>query len=547
MIHIGAAPHDASGSGPRSRGGRWAVVTVAVLLLCGYGATVALAKKHKPRPRPISASAAFVLPSARRCVSARTLTIQVRSLRHVQWASATVKVNGRRFKVIKRSQLRAPVKLTGLPKIEFVLSVTARAGDGRSVTATRTYRPCASKGITPTPTPTPTPTVSPTPGSYSGNGIVFYVSADSTKVQDVSVSFANMSCSPGGSFQDSTFNIPSIAVKPDGSFSATGSQDGVHSNAAAHFTYTFAGQFHGAATASGTWREDVTYNNGSATSCTSNSVSWTLSRDAQGSQTASPPPAGSYSGNGIVFYVSPDSSHVQDVSVSFANIACSPGTSFQDSTFAIPSITIAPDGSFSGTATQSALHAGFPAQFTYTFAGHFHGTSSSGVQRAAGQWREDITYTNGGTFTCSSNTFGWALTRDNQGAQSAAAPPAGTYTGSSFTFHVSPDGTQIQNVAGSFLNIACTPGGSFQDSTFNIAAITINADGSFQGSSTQSGTHASSPAMFTYTFVGHFHGTSSSGVERAAGQYREDVTYNNGTQFSCTSDTLPFTMTRTGP
>jgi hypothetical protein len=469
----------------------------------------------------------------------------------VKWTGATVKVNGRRFEVIKRSQLRGPVKLSGLPKKTFVLSITARASNGRSATATRTYRPCAGKvpkpkpKPTPTPTPTPTPSTTATPGSYSGSGFVFYVSPDGAKVQDVSVSFVSLACSPGGNFQDSTFNVPSITVAPNGSFTATGSQDGIHSGTAAHFTYSFAGQFHGS-TASGTYREDVTYNDGTATSCTTNSQSWTATRDTQGSQAASPPPAGSYSGSGFSFYVSPDSSQVQDVSVSFVSMACTPGASFQDSSFNIPSVAIASDGSFSGTATQSGLHDGFPAQFTYTFNGHFHGTSSSGVERAAGQWREDVTYDNGSTFTCSSNTFAWTMTRDTQGAQTASAPPAGTYTGSGFTFHVSPDGTQVQNVSVSFISMACTPGGTFQDSTFNIPVITINADGSFLGSASQSGTHASSPAQFTYTFNGHFHGASSNGVERAAGQWREDVTYNNGTQFSCTSDTFAFTMTRTG-
>jgi len=64
----------------------------------------------------------------------------------------------------------------------------------------------------------------------------------------------------------------------------------------------------------------------------------------------------------------------------------------------------------------------------------------------------------------------------------------------------------------------------------------IQPDGSFTASATQSGMHAGSPAMFTDTFNGHFRGTSSTGAERVAGQFREDITFNNGTAYSCTSN-----------
>ena len=52
-------------------------------------------------------------------------------------------------------------------------------------------------------------------------------------------------------------------------------------------------------------------------------------------------------------------------------------------------------------------------------------------------------------------------------------------------------------------------------------------------------------AQFTYTFVGHFHGTTTAGVERVAGQLREDITFNDGTAYSCTTNIQ--TWSATGP
>ena len=262
----------------------------------------------KPKPRRISAAAAFVLPSATKCVSGHALTLQVRKLAHVTWIGATVKVNGKRSKTIKRSQVTRPIELTGLPTGKFVLAITATTSNGRSVTAKRTYTPCATK------------TVKPPAGSYSGHtsqssGLSFYVSADSTQVQDITIGpqyyELDLGCTPGGSYQDTSFSIPAIVIASDGSFTGTATTTGVVDNSPAKLTYTFSGHFNGTSVA-GQVRDDITYNNGTAYSCTSNNLSWSATRDTQGSQTASPPPAGSYSGHtsqssGLSFYVSADS------------------------------------------------------------------------------------------------------------------------------------------------------------------------------------------------------------------------------------------------
>jgi YVTN family beta-propeller protein len=106
-----------------------------------------------PRPRPISATAAFSLPSAKQCVSHRRFTIHVRTLPGITWVSAVIKINGKRVKTLGRAHITALVNLVGLPKGTFVLSITAKASNGQTVTGTRTYHTCVPKGKNSYPAP----------------------------------------------------------------------------------------------------------------------------------------------------------------------------------------------------------------------------------------------------------------------------------------------------------------------------------------------------------------------------------------------------------
>jgi hypothetical protein len=123
-----------------------------------------------------------------------------------------------------------------------------------------------------------------TPGTYSGNGYTFSVSSDSSHVQNVSLAagyHTGLQCVPTASLNDTSFNIAQIAIASDGSFSGTATQTGVEGGAPATFTYTFRGHFHGTdvtgkARAAGSLREDVTYNNGTAHSCTTGTTPWTM-------------------------------------------------------------------------------------------------------------------------------------------------------------------------------------------------------------------------------------------------------------------------------
>ena len=170
----------------------------------------------------------------------------------------------------------------------------------------------------------------------------------------------------------------------------------------------------------------------------------------------------------------------------------------------------------------------------------------------AGQVREDISYNDGVAHSCTTGTQPMSMTRELQGSQAAGPPPAGSYsgsdnTGAGYRFYVSPDGTQIQDVAVTNSDrLNCAPGTSFNDSSFNISNIAIASDGSFTATATQTGVESGFPATFTYKFTGRFHGLDSSGVERVAGQVREDISYNDGVAHSCTTGTQPMSMTRTG-
>ena len=114
-----------------------------------------------PQPKPsngvasfkISAATAFSLPSVTQCVSKRRFTIHVRTLPGVTWISAAIKINHRRVKSVGRAHIKALIDLVGLPKGTFVLSITAKASSGQSVSGTRTYHTCVPKSRSHYPSP----------------------------------------------------------------------------------------------------------------------------------------------------------------------------------------------------------------------------------------------------------------------------------------------------------------------------------------------------------------------------------------------------------
>jgi hypothetical protein len=323
---------------------------------------------------------------------------------------------------------------------------------------------------------------------------------------------------------------------------------------AAHFTYTFKGHFHGsttggAARVGGTLREDVTYNDGTAYSCTTNNQSWSATRETQGTQ-ALPLPSGSYSGlshqgYGVSFYVPAGGAHLHDVVVTTAGLGCAPAKSFNDH-IGIGDVAVAADGSFSSTTTQDGVLFGVPAHFTYTFSGHFHGSTTGGATRLGGILREDVTYNDGTAYSCTSNNQTWSATRDTQGTLAPPLPP-GAYAGLSHqgygvSFTVSPDSAHLQTVLVTTVGLGCAPAKTFNDH-LSIADVAVAGDGSFSATATQDGALFGTTAHFTYTFSGHFHGSTTGGTARVGGTLREDITYNDGTAYSCTSNNQTWSAT----
>ncbi|MDT4924845.1 MAG: eukaryotic-like serine/threonine-protein kinase, partial [Pseudonocardiales bacterium] len=151
-------------------------------------------------------------------------------------------------------------------------------------------------------------------------------------------------------------------------------------------------------------------------------------------QTTPPSPPGSYSGltsqgRPLGFYVSSDRSNVQNISILTVGLSCTPGGSNPFDQLAIASAAVLADGSFSATKNQTAVFAGFPAKFTYSFRGNFRPAGSSGAPQAAGSFRETIAYTDTATHTCTSDDQTWSVTLDAQPAQTTSPPRPGSYSG----------------------------------------------------------------------------------------------------------------------
>ena len=248
------------------------------------------------------------------------------------------------------------------------------------------------------------------------------------------------------------------------------------------------------------------------------------------------------------FFVSADHAHLQDVSIPIVAIGCTPGKSFYDQ-LAIPDVAVAADGSFSSTTTQDGVLFGVPAHFTYTFSGHMHGPTSAA--RAEGMFRERITYDDGTAFDCNSNLQRWSTLRDAQGDGAAAPPPAGSYSGGTSQGRrgvvlglerprASPDRLDPDRHARLRAE---------QRATSTTSRSTTSRSRPTARSARRPHTTRRSPASPDTSptrSAGHFHGPNTSGAARAAGTFRERITYDDGTAFDCNSNTQTWTTTRTG-
>jgi len=534
-------------------------------------------------PAQAGVTKAFTLPAGARCVHGGELTLRWNRLPHLHWNRGLVKVDGRVVLRLGGGRAGGTIQLDGLPNGRFVLSVTAIAGGGRTVTVTQSFHSCATNGggsggqedsggagqkpgsgAGQSPPPSPSPPLpggpSPEPGRYTVRnggsldyGYSFYVSPDASKLEDISGSVQGR-CTPGGAQYNGQLYIAEIPIAADGSFATTTTASGVYEGSPATFTYTFSGHFQ-EAKASGALRGQMSLDNGVSHTCDSETMTWTASPDSQPAQSPAPREAGRYTARnggsldyGYSFYVSPDASKLEDISGNVEG-RCTPDGAQYNGQLYIAEIPIATDGSFAAKTTATGVYDGSPATFTYTFSGHFHGYDSFGRARAAGMVKAEVEYAKGTTRTCVANPLPWSAWRDSQPSQAPTPPKPGTYSvhnagslGYGFSFGVAADGAHLTDVTG---NVAarCAPGNAQLNHQFYIPEIAIAADGTFSGSAVESGQVSGNPATFTYAFSGHFHGYDSSGRARAAGVLRADVTYANGTSYSCSFNPLPWSAT----
>jgi hypothetical protein len=410
-------------------------------------------------------------------------------------------------------------------------------------------------------------------GSFITSSVSLFVSFSRKTLQDVNIGIVPIQCTPveQGLPNSDELAVASISISAGGAFSATRVQHGVFAGQPAIFTYAFSGRFRppgadGRPAASGTYRETIRFTDAVAHTCTSNVQSWTVERDVQPTQRATPPPVGSYSGSvvqgsfiasGINLFVSFDRKSLQDVNIGIVPIQCTPveqGLPNSDE-LAFGSIPINASGGFSASRVQHGVFAGQRATFRYVFSGHYHSLAPNGAPRFAGMFRETITFTDTAARTCTSDNQTWTAKREVQPAQTHTPPAPGNYSGfivqgsfitSGVTFTVPPSRTAVQVVSIPTVLLQCTPGGATPSDLLTIASTPVDASGAFSAVQTQTGVFATRPATFRFVFSGHYHSLAPNGKPRAAGMSRETVTFTDAAGGMCTSNDQAWTATDSG-
>jgi hypothetical protein len=90
----------------------------------------------------LTPSQVIKLPSAKRCRSRREFKIRLVVPAGVQITTATVRVNGKRVKVVHARRLTSQVNLKGLPKGRYTVKITVVTASGKSFASSRHYRTC---------------------------------------------------------------------------------------------------------------------------------------------------------------------------------------------------------------------------------------------------------------------------------------------------------------------------------------------------------------------------------------------------------------------
>ena len=99
----------------------------------------------KAAVKPLNASRVLVLPSGKRCLSRRTITLHLRLPAGAVAKTVSVKIGTQKPTVFSGRRLKAPINLRGLRKGAYTVTVTLRTTDGRSASLKRAYRTCTIK------------------------------------------------------------------------------------------------------------------------------------------------------------------------------------------------------------------------------------------------------------------------------------------------------------------------------------------------------------------------------------------------------------------
>jgi hypothetical protein len=257
----------------------------------------------------------------------------------------------------------------------------------------------------------------PQPGRYGLSGFgttVFWVSPDRGHVQDV-VMATSLTCSTGATNVQSSFAVTDIPIEGQTTFRTTEEEHTLILGKPVKVTSTFDGHFHGDdgngnQRVAGSYREDITYEDGSHETCTTGTVSWSAGVDSgQGSQVLAAPQPGRYGLSGFgttVLFVSADQARVQNVAKS-TTLSCSAGGTL-NSSISITEIPIEGETTFAKTQQETAMVSNKEVKITSTFMGHFHGLDGNGHQWVAGSYREDIKFEDGSGETCTTGTQSWS-------------------------------------------------------------------------------------------------------------------------------------------
>ena len=218
----------------------------------------------------------------------------------------------------------------------------------------------------------------------------------------------------------------------------------------------------------------------------------------------------------------------------------------------IPTLSVAASGSFSATSSTSGLVAGEPATITDVFRGNIESLASDGHERAAGTYRETITFTDPALGTCTSNDVPWVLERDTQPSQTTTPPPDGGYAGSDYFGHsaslnVASNGTTLDNISVANTHLTCSVNTDNVSGSNDVAIVSgsIGASGAFSVSSSTSAVVNSEDATISEVFRGYVESLASDGHERLVGTYRETITFTDPSLGTCTSNDIPWSAEST--